>query len=70
MEDQASNKRTAYDIVARDMRMLGSKADSDRAATAAAAAPTAERAPAEKAPAAAAPEPPPEPEITDEDVPF
>jgi single-strand DNA-binding protein len=69
-EDQAGNKRTAYDIVARDMRMLGSKADSDRAATAAAAAPTAERAPAEKAPAAAAPEPPPEPEITDEDVPF
>ena len=69
-EDQAGNKRTAYDIVARDMRMLGSKADSDRAATAAAAAPTAERAPAEKTPAAAAPEPPPEPEITDEDVPF
>jgi len=68
-EDQAGNKRTAYDIVARDMRMLGSKADSDRVATAA-SAPTAERAPAEKAPAAAAPEPPPESEITDEDVPF
>ena len=68
-EDQAGNKRTAYDIVARDMRMLGSKADSDRVATAA-SAPTAERAPAEKTPAAAAPEPPPESEITDEDVPF
>jgi len=66
-EDQAGNKRTGYDIVARDMRMLGSKADADRVPTAAAAAPPAERAPAEKTPA---PEPPPESEITDEDVPF
>jgi single-strand DNA-binding protein len=68
-EDQAGNKRTAYDIVARDMKMLGSKAESDRAAAAAsAAAPTpAERPPVEKPPAA---EPPGEPEITDEDVPF
>jgi single-strand DNA-binding protein len=66
-EDQAGNKRTAYDIVAREMKMLGSKADSDRAAAAAAAAPSAERAPVEKPPAS---EPPAEPEITDEDVPF
>ena len=66
-EDQAGNKRTAYDIVAREMKMLGSKADSDRAAAATAAAPPAERAPVEKPPA---PEPPAEPEITDEDVPF
>jgi len=66
-EDQAGNKRTAYDIVAREMKMLGSKADSDRAAAAAAAVPSAERAPVEKPPA---PEPPSEPEITDEDVPF
>jgi single-strand DNA-binding protein len=66
-EDQAGNKRTAYDIVARDMRMLGSKADSDRAAAATAAAPSAERTPGERPPAA---EPPAEPEITDEDVPF
>jgi single-strand DNA-binding protein len=65
-EDQAGNKRTAYDIVAREMKMLGSKADSDRAAAASAAAP-AERTPVEKPPAA---EPPAEPEITDEDVPF
>ena len=65
-EDQAGNKRTAYDIVAREMKMLGSKADSDRAAAASAAAP-AERSPVEKPPAA---EPPAEPEITDEDVPF
>jgi len=66
-EDQAGNKRTAYDIVAGRMQMLGSKADSDRVAAAAAAAPSAERAPVEKPPAS---EPPAEPEITDEDVPF
>ncbi len=66
-EDQAGNKRTAYDIVAGRMQMLGSKADSDRAAAAATAAPSAERAPVEKPPAS---EPPAEPEITDEDVPF
>jgi single-strand DNA-binding protein len=66
-EDQAGNKRTGYDIVARTMQMLGSKADSDRVAAAAAAAPPAERAPVEKPPA---PEPPSESEITDEDVPF
>ena len=71
-EDQAGNKRTAYDIVARDMRMLGSKGDAERAAAASSAAaptptPPAERATGERSLAA---EPPPEPEITDEDVPF
>jgi single-strand DNA-binding protein len=66
-EDQAGNKRTGYDIVAGRMQMLGSKAESDRAAAATAAAPSAERAPVEKPPAS---EPPAEPEITDEDVPF
>jgi single-strand DNA-binding protein len=60
-EDQSGNKRTAYEIVARDMRMLGSKAESERLAQ--------ERA----APAPAHPpdvEPAPEPEITDQDIPF
>jgi single-strand DNA-binding protein len=67
-EDQAGNKRTAYEIVALGMQMLGSKAESDRAAAAAAAPPpSAEHAPVEKPPAA---EPPAEPEITDQDVPF
>jgi len=67
-EDQAGNKRTAYDIVAREMKMLGSKADSERAAVAAAAPPpSVERPSVERAPAAEAP---PESEITDEDVPF
>jgi len=68
-EDQAGNKRTAYDIVASRMQMLGARAESERAAAAASAPapPPVERTPAEKPPA---PEPPPEPEITDEDVPF
>jgi single-strand DNA-binding protein len=75
-EDQAGNKRTSYDIVAREMKMLGSKAESERAAAAAPApAPVADRAfsPMPEHPAvdrSAAPEPPAEPEITDEDVPF
>ena len=73
-EDQAGNKRTSYDIVAREMKMLGSRADNERAA--AVPSPPAERS---SAPASnhatferpAASEPPPEPpEITDEDVPF
>jgi single-strand DNA-binding protein len=68
-EDQSGNKRTAYEIIARDMRMLGSRADSERAGAVApgrAAAPS-EGAPSDMdAPAA----PPPSPEITDEDIPF
>jgi single-strand DNA-binding protein len=62
-EDQSGNKRTAYEIVARDMRMLGSRADSERAGAApsrAAAAPETD----------SPPSPPPSPEITDEDIPF
>src|SRR5215472_6527349 len=67
-EDQSGNKRTAYEIVARDMKMLGSKGDVERApAAAAAAGPTGTSAP-EPGPAA---EPPrSESEITDEDIPF
>src|SRR3989442_14141139 len=64
-EDQTGNKRTSYEIVAREMKMLGSRADSERAA---ASSPSpAERAAPER-PAAA--EPAPESEITDEDIPF
>jgi single-strand DNA-binding protein len=70
-EDQAGNKRTGIDIVARDMRMLGSKAESERAA---AASPAVEHPAVTKPPApipATDPEPAAEaPEITDEDVPF
>jgi len=76
-EDQAGNKRTAYDIIASRMQMLGARADSERpAVTAPATSSTAERAysPGAQRPSAdrtPAPEPPSEPpEITDEDVPF
>lgn len=62
-EDQSGNKRTSYEIVAREMKMLGSKAEAERAATAA----TAERASDDRP---AATERPAEPEITDEDIPF
>jgi single-strand DNA-binding protein len=69
-EDQAGNKRTAYDIVARDMRMLGSRADSERMS-----AGSTERAAPDR-PSVTAPQPsaepvaPPEAEISDEDIPF
>src|SRR5712692_8429870 len=56
-EDQSGNKRTAYEIVAREMKMLGSKADSEAASASA----PAER-PAGERPAA--PEPPAASEIT------
>lgn len=68
-EDQSGNKRTSYEIIARDMKMLGSKADTERAAAAMAGS---ERAPSERALSEppTAPEPPPQGEITDEDIPF
>ncbi|MBZ5542107.1 MAG: single-stranded DNA-binding protein [Acidobacteriia bacterium] len=70
-EDQSGNKRTAYDIVARQMTMLGSRADSERAATDRSTSEhaTSEHAPTER-PGSPPPEAPPEPEITDEDIPF
>jgi len=66
-EGKDGNKRTSYEIIARDMKMLGSKADTERFAAAGQERASAE--PPAPAPATAA-EPPPEPEITDEDVPF
>src|SRR3990170_1176693 len=59
-EDQSGNKRTSYEIVARQMTMLGSRGDSERVAPERPAAPQ----------PTAEPEAPPEPEITDEDIPF
>src|SRR5579885_2128727 len=65
-EDQSGNKRTSYEIIARNMQMLGSRADADRALT--------QPQYAEHPPAAVEPEPPidvPSPsEMTDEDIPF
>jgi single-strand DNA-binding protein len=65
-EDKSGNKRTVHEIVARQMTMLGSRADSERAASDRG---TTERAPSER-PSTAPAEAPPEPEITDEDIPF
>jgi single-strand DNA-binding protein len=64
-EDQAGNKRTSYEIVARDMKMLESKAEAERLAAAGA-----ERASTERPAAPQEPSPPESPEITDEDIPF
>ncbi len=64
-EDQTGNKRTAYEIVARDMKMLGSKAESERAASASSEAVDRNHAEPEPLPA-----PSSSPEMTDEDVPF
>jgi single-strand DNA-binding protein len=73
-EDPSGNKRTAYEIVAREMKMLGSRADTERYAAASEERATPERpqpaAPASAAPASSAQEPAPESEITDEDIPF
>lgn len=67
-EDQSGNKRTAYDIVARDMRMLGAKGDTEAAAAAGAGA--ADRGSGARVTAPEPPAAPPAPEITDEDIPF
>lgn len=60
-EDQSGNKRTAYEIVARDMKMLGSKGDSERTAQT-------ERPAASQEYPAAPPSSPPE--MSDDDIPF
>ena len=69
-QDQAGNKRTSYEIIANFMQMLGSKADSERMPTGGMdrAAPE-PHAPAPPSPSAE-PVSPPEPEISDEDIPF
>ena len=61
-EDQSGNKRTAYDIIARDMKMLGSKSDSDRSIPG--------REPVAPTGAEAAPETSAASEISDDDIPF
>jgi single-strand DNA-binding protein len=66
-EDQSGNKKTSYEIVARNMQMLGSKAETERSYEAAPADSSAPRR-AENPPSA--PEPAPEAGITDEDIPF
>jgi len=75
-EDQSGNKRTAYEIIANSMQMLGSKTDSDRMSAAGEERATAARPPASMPSRASAepanpdPGPPPDSEIRDEDIPF
>jgi len=69
-QDQAGNKRTSYEIIANQMQMLGSKADSDRMASASMERPVPERQAPAPPPPAAEPVAPPEHEISDEDIPF
>jgi single-strand DNA-binding protein len=63
-EDQSGNKRTKYEIIARQMTMLGSRAESERYAAARGERATPDR-PAPAAPASAS-EAPPDPESTDD----
>jgi single-strand DNA-binding protein len=67
-EDQSGNKRTAYEIVAREMKMLGSRADAERVPTAG-TAPTTESGAAsnDRESLGGAP---PAAENTDQDLPF
>lgn len=67
-QDQSGNKRTTYEIVARNMQMLGSRSDAERS-TQAAARSASQPQPSEEQ-YESRPEPPPEGEITDDDIPF
>jgi single-strand DNA-binding protein len=67
-EDQSGNKRTAYDIIAQRMQMLGSRADTERAAAGMPSRPAAEPV---ADPESAGPDVGPQSaEVTDEDIPF
>jgi single-strand DNA-binding protein len=68
-EDQSGNRRTAYEILARNMQMLGSRSDAERAA-AAGSRPAASQGATSEERYDAGPEPSPEGEITDDDIPF
>jgi len=68
-EDQSGNKRTSYEIIARNMQMLGSRSDSERAA-AGASRPAASPAQSSEEHFDSGPEPAADGEITDDDIPF
>src|SRR5713226_8938639 len=69
-EDQNGGKRTAYEIVAREMKMLGSRADSERPSSSSGSVSASPGpGPAEFEAGGESP-PPASPEITDEDLPF
>jgi single-strand DNA-binding protein len=64
-DKQTGAKRTAYEIVARNMTMLGTRGDTERASV-----PSSGASGREPEDLHADTEPPPTPEITDEDIPF
>ena len=68
-EDQSGNKRTAYEIIARNMQMLGSRSDAERAA-AGGSRPAASQGTGSEERTDSGPEPPMDGEITDDDIPF
>jgi single-strand DNA-binding protein len=69
-EDQNGGKRTAYEIIAREMKMLGSRADSERPSSSSGSVSASPgHGPAEFEAGGESP-PPASPEITDEDLPF
>jgi len=67
-EDQSGNKRTSYEILARNMQMLGSRADGERAAAAGARPAASQGVGPEQHDTG--PEPSGDGEITDDDIPF
>lgn len=69
-EDQSGAKRTSYEIIAREMKMLGSKSDSPSSFSGRSASPAADRAPAPSADPGPSADTPAPPEMTDEDIPF
>jgi single-strand DNA-binding protein len=66
-DKQGGGKRTAYEIIARQMTMLGARGDAERPSSGSPAMAHPEGEPAEPS---ASPEPSSPPEITDEDIPF
>lgn len=69
-EDQSGAKRTGYDIVARSMTMLGSRADTERAGGGAGGGMSSRPASDSSESDSGADMPPSSGEITDEDIPF
>ena len=67
-EDQSGNKRTSYEIIARNMQMLGSRSDSERA-TSGASRPASPSTQSEGQYDSGS-DLPPGGEITDDDIPF
>lgn len=68
-QDQSGNKRTSYEIIANQMTMLGSKSDTPGAGGGMDRSSQERHSPAPPQPSAE-PVLPPEPEISDEDIPF